>query len=395
MIDKLEGPPTDATGIDRATISPPERKLHPEYLRQSAEGARREFVPTDQEQSEGAKFDPLKAKAWRSAGELIGELQFHLNGGEPLGEDFFNAFHARIASALYAESSAKEQARIAQSELDIETRVRGDSNIRATAMGIKANEQSERAELAEEAVLRAEARALEAERIANENETTHLPNHRALQKKLEELFMAEDYRDTAMSILYLDVEGLGLINDTISHAAGDYELREVARILAKTIRDDDLLFHSTEDDANGEQPHELETGGRLYHKHGDELQILLNGLSPEVAQAVGQRVVDALQAELLPSLQSQGYLLDRTLPIACGVGVASKAPGEMKDPEQIMHEGDIAMKTSKRVRQSNIIENNKYQNNPDFVRLPTSGIIIANDGSLPDPGYVKDKSLVE
>lgn len=92
---------------------------------------------------------------------------------------------------------------------------------------------------------RAFARARDASIVLSEQAThdalTGLPNRRHLLAALDTL-PAECAREGArVALLYLDIDGFKLVNDTLGHAAGDALLRELSRALRSTIREDDLL----------------------------------------------------------------------------------------------------------------------------------------------------------
>jgi diguanylate cyclase (GGDEF)-like protein/PAS domain S-box-containing protein len=69
---------------------------------------------------------------------------------------------------------------------------------------------------------------------------TGLLNREGLTRELR-LRSGSQQRGFVTTVVYADVDGLKVVNDTIGHAAGDDLLREVARRLAETTRDGDIV----------------------------------------------------------------------------------------------------------------------------------------------------------
>ncbi len=67
---------------------------------------------------------------------------------------------------------------------------------------------------------------------------TGLSNRRALDKRLEEILV--DPACTTLSMLVADIDNFKSINDTYGHAIGDVVIRNVADILRRTVRGDDM-----------------------------------------------------------------------------------------------------------------------------------------------------------
>ncbi len=76
------------------------------------------------------------------------------------------------------------------------------------------------------------------ERQSLEDPLTHLRNRRALDLALEE--RASDPLAGSITLLRIDLDHFKFVNDTLGHAAGDFVLIEVARILSQETRQEDL-----------------------------------------------------------------------------------------------------------------------------------------------------------
>jgi diguanylate cyclase (GGDEF)-like protein/PAS domain S-box-containing protein len=93
--------------------------------------------------------------------------------------------------------------------------------------------------LAEQATQLAEqARLLE--RLTLLDELTGLNNRRGLQTVGEQALYSARRTGTPVAILFIDVDGLKRINDTLGHAAGDEALRAMAGVIESSICDGDV-----------------------------------------------------------------------------------------------------------------------------------------------------------
>jgi diguanylate cyclase (GGDEF)-like protein len=98
--------------------------------------------------------------------------------------------------------------------------------------------------------------------LAHEDSLVALPNRRGFMRALERLIdRVARYQENA-ALLFVDLDGLKLINDNFGHLAGDEALMQVARLLVGGVRRSDvvariggdefavLLVHSDEDSAH-------------------------------------------------------------------------------------------------------------------------------------------------
>jgi diguanylate cyclase (GGDEF)-like protein len=85
-----------------------------------------------------------------------------------------------------------------------------------------------------------QAQIAELETRVDEDPLTGLLNRRGFTKALERtLHYAKRYRATA-ALLYLDLDGFKAVNDRHGHAAGDWVLGRVGRMLAGSVRASDV-----------------------------------------------------------------------------------------------------------------------------------------------------------
>lgn len=90
------------------------------------------------------------------------------------------------------------------------------------------------------------------EQFTQYNSLTNLPNRTSLEK-IFDLNLAKE-ANNGMKVLFVDVDGFKLVNDTLGHSAGD----EILIVIGKRIK------------------HILDGKGELFHIRGDEFVILLS-----------------------------------------------------------------------------------------------------------------------
>ena len=113
----------------------------------------------------------------------------------------------------------------------------------------------------------------EVARLADQDALTPTSNRRAFVRELHRaMSLAERYGE-ASSVLYFDINNFKEINDTHGHRAGDDALMHVADILARNLRDTDIvgrlggdefgiILTHTDEDATYEKAEELVTNIR-------------------------------------------------------------------------------------------------------------------------------------
>ena len=108
--------------------------------------------------------------------------------------------------------------------------------------------------------------------LAHQDSLINLPNRRGFMRELERLIARVGrYGDNA-AMLFVDLDGLKMINDTFGHRAGDEALIQVADLLSKGIRRSDVVARIG----------------------GDEFGILLENANEESAHETATRLVDLI-----------------------------------------------------------------------------------------------------
>jgi diguanylate cyclase (GGDEF)-like protein/PAS domain S-box-containing protein len=147
---------------------------------------------------------------------------------------------------------------------------------------------------------------------------TGLPNRALFLDRLTQcLRHLERDPNYACGLLYVDIDRFKLVNDSLSHAAGDRLLIEIARRVGQVLRPGDTL-------------------ARL---GGDEFAILLDGaITPACALDVAARVAGAI---------AQPLRFDRReLSVSASIGIAHNLDGCVS-PDELIRNADIAMYDAK------------------------------------------------
>jgi diguanylate cyclase (GGDEF)-like protein/PAS domain S-box-containing protein len=149
---------------------------------------------------------------------------------------------------------------------------------------------------------------------ATHDALTGLPNRRAFEERLSCAIAA---KSAGVAVLFIDLDGLKQVNDTLGHELGDALLCAVGKRLARSIRERDVAF-------------------RL---GGDEFTVLLEGVaSREPAHAVALRVLESLSAPF----QVRG----RQVHVSASIGVARAR--DQRTGEELVALADAAMYRAKR-----------------------------------------------
>jgi diguanylate cyclase (GGDEF)-like protein len=151
-------------------------------------------------------------------------------------------------------------------------------------------------------------------RAAMHDEVTGLPNRRLVEEDVTRTLLPEY---TALSVIFIDLDGFKAVNDRLGHAAGDALLREVGTRLRSAIRQNDVL-------------------GRF---GGDEFIAVASVESPGDAAMLADRIRLAI-AEPYPDLPDD-------LPITASVGVVTVGNDGAPIMDQLIRAADHAMYSAK------------------------------------------------
>ena len=149
------------------------------------------------------------------------------------------------------------------------------------------------------------------ETAARTDHLTGLGNRLLLREAASRMFV----RSRDFSLVFLDVRGFQVINDTRGHAFGDLVIIEIADRLRSAVRSADLVVRLA----------------------GDEFAVLVPG-TEATAASVARRVVAALQVPV--------QLTGRPLTLAVAVGMAHSAVSPRADATELMRSADLALHQS-------------------------------------------------
>ncbi|KPZ10099.1 Sensory box/GGDEF domain/EAL domain protein [Pseudomonas syringae pv. viburni] len=184
---------------------------------------------------------------------------------------------------------------------------------------------TQRARLEWEEKLALQSRLQERERISEElayiafhDELTALFNRAYLMNELADAFNNPDHHYERATVLFLDLDGFKVVNDSMGHLAGDQLLKRVANRLQNCVRANDVLARIG----------------------GDEFAILLIGKDqPETAVKMAERIVSQLHAAI--EIEGQDIF------ISCSIGIVTAGEGHSK-PEDLLRDADVAMYCAKK-----------------------------------------------
>jgi diguanylate cyclase (GGDEF)-like protein/PAS domain S-box-containing protein len=146
---------------------------------------------------------------------------------------------------------------------------------------------------------------------------TGLPNRTLFQDRLGKALAGARRQKYKIALLFLDLDGFKIINDSLGHSVGDLLLQEVGERLKNWGREQDTVARLS----------------------GDEFLIMLTQVKeqPDVAVAA-ERLMDAMTAEFVV----QGHSLN----VSCSIGV-SIFPEHGADCETLIKNADAAMYSAK------------------------------------------------
>ncbi|WP_049631573.1 bifunctional diguanylate cyclase/phosphodiesterase [Cellvibrio sp. pealriver] len=155
------------------------------------------------------------------------------------------------------------------------------------------------------------------EHMAMHDPLTGLCNRMMAQRNFDNLFRDARARQNLLGIIFIDLDNLKPINDSLGHQAGDQILKEVALRLLSYTKDAD----------------------RVCRYGGDEFIVFMPHI--QTAEQVSQASLEILQ------LVSENYLY-RNIEIfcTCSIGIAL-APQDGDDLDTLIKKADIAMYHSK------------------------------------------------
>jgi diguanylate cyclase (GGDEF)-like protein len=145
---------------------------------------------------------------------------------------------------------------------------------------------------------------------------TGLANRSLLRNRLDHALLRSHRTGIAVGVLFCDMDGFKIVNDTLGHDVGDLILVEVGQRIDGCLREDDTV-------------------ARL---GGDEFAIILDGTTHIAAVDAGNRVLEALREPF--------NVNGREINIRASIGVTLTGRGPL-EADALLCEADIAMYAAK------------------------------------------------
>jgi diguanylate cyclase (GGDEF)-like protein len=161
-------------------------------------------------------------------------------------------------------------------------------------------------------VAQLQARVEQLDELAHQDSLINLPNRRGFMRELERLCARVSRYGSGAAMLFVDLDGLKMINDTFGHRAGDESLIQVAELLTRGVRRGDVVARIG----------------------GDEFGILLENASEESAHETAARLI-----ELICGCEFSHDGDELPLSVAIGVGMIDGND----PPDEVMARADEEM----------------------------------------------------
>ena len=156
---------------------------------------------------------------------------------------------------------------------------------------------------------------------ARRDPLTGLPNRLALMEQLDGC-RTSGPPDGIVSVCFIDLDNLKIVNDGLGHSVGDQLLRAVGT---------QLLEHHA---------------GAISRFGGDEFVVVLEDVSAELAEATGATILSAIQRSHVPGIAAR---------VTASIGVAASRRDQL-DPETIIRDADAAMYVAKRGGRARVVQ---------------------------------------
>jgi len=154
--------------------------------------------------------------------------------------------------------------------------------------------------------------------LAYHDNLTLLPNRRSLEKKLNEL-ISKATKNDKFAVLFLDLDGFKIINDSLGHDIGDLLLKEIAKRFQESLHSDNYVFRVG----------------------GDEFAIIIeytNDNSNEIIKDIAKNIIKNINKNIV--------IKNNSLQVGCSIGIA-KFPEDGENLTNLLKHSDTAMYKAK------------------------------------------------
>jgi two-component system cell cycle response regulator len=147
---------------------------------------------------------------------------------------------------------------------------------------------------------------------------TKLFNKRYFMERLDSELKFAQRHETAVSLLLLDIDHFKKVNDTRGHLAGDAVLMQLATVLAKAVRNEDVVARFG----------------------GEELAIILRAIAIDGAAQMGERVRRLVEG-------TTTWFSGSEIKATVSIGIASYPSTPVKTTEELVEAADRALYRAK------------------------------------------------
>lgn len=149
--------------------------------------------------------------------------------------------------------------------------------------------------------------------MANHDAQTGLPSHRLVRDRLVMAINQARRYNTGVAVMFIDLDGFKVVNDTLGHDAGDEVLKHVAQRLLACVR-------------------ETDTVARI---GGDEFLLIATEIhAPENAAQIAAKVIQYVSRPIMFN--------ERPVAVGASIGIAL-FPDDGEDNDQLIKQADKAM----------------------------------------------------
>ena len=156
-------------------------------------------------------------------------------------------------------------------------------------------------------------------RYASIDDMTGLLNKRSGMLILSNVFDRIRSSGGALSVCFMDIDGLKSVNDTLGHEEGDFYIKTIAQVIRGSVNAADPVFRYG----------------------GDEIVLILSECNRKGAEIVVDRIMENLRQA------SDNSGKPYTMHISCGIAVCDEI--EQDSPENLLSRADKAMYENKRM----------------------------------------------
>lgn len=158
--------------------------------------------------------------------------------------------------------------------------------------------------------------------LATRDPLTGLANRRIIEDQLPHMVAVHQEQNMSMGMIYFDLDGFKPVNDNLGHDKGDLLLKQIATLVKKAVRSDDIVARIG----------------------GDEFVVVLNRIENEKALANRGR-------QILGLIESIKHINGAQIEISASLGcllIGARTPKELSSSQKLIREADRLMYASKK-----------------------------------------------